>query len=48
MEELFTAKLRELERQYQDMRSQIALMQKKDHQKIKKEFQARKMSAIKQ
>ena len=32
MEELFTAKLRELERQYQDMRSQIALMQKKDHQ----------------
>lgn len=42
MEELFTAKLRELERQYQDMRSQIALMQKKDHQKIKKEFQAKK------
>lgn len=42
MEELFTVKLYELELQYQEMKSQIALMEQKDHKKIRQELQKRK------
>lgn len=42
MDELFSVKLRELERQYQEMKNQIALMQQKDHEKIRQELQKRK------